>query len=396
MSLQEISALHDQKHKIERYKQALDSTIEAGAVHGAKDFVDHMLSDDVPLVVSRPVLTTFAQKVSTLISEKHKEVAQYALERIQPRVVSFEEQATIIREKLAELHENEEHWTKAAQTLAGIDLDSGMRLVDDAYKLAKYIKIAMLYLEDDDHINAEVFIIRASSLIGSCQDEALQLQYKTCYARILDAKRRFLEVAMRFYELSSLQKKEYGGKRVRDEDLKQFLIQACHATILAAAGPQRSRMLATLYKDERTAQLDVFPILEKVYMERILRRDEVDQFAAALKPHQLARLPDGSTVLDRAVMQHNLLSASKLYNNISCEELGTLLGVSAERAENIASDMIAEGRLEGSIDQVESVIRFDHKDEPLAQWDQQIQSVCQSVNNIISIMQKKGLKVDVG
>ena len=57
-------------------------------------------------------------------------------------------------------------------------------------------------------------------------------------------------------------------------------------------------------------------------------------------------------MLDRAVTQHNLLSASKLYNNISCEELGTLLGVPADKAENIASDMIAEGRLEGSIDQV--------------------------------------------
>lgn len=36
---------------------------------------------------------------------------------------------------------------------------------------------------------------------------------QSCYARILDAKRRYLEVAMRYYELSSLEKKEFGGKR---------------------------------------------------------------------------------------------------------------------------------------------------------------------------------------
>ncbi len=48
-----------------------------------------------------------------------------ALERIQPRVVSYEEQATAIREQLAKLLEDKEEWTKAAQTLAGIDLDSG-------------------------------------------------------------------------------------------------------------------------------------------------------------------------------------------------------------------------------------------------------------------------------
>lgn len=40
------------------------------------------------------------------------------------------------------------------------------------------------------------------------------------------------------------------------------------------AGPQRSRMLASLYKDERSSRLDVFPFLEKVYLERILGRFE--------------------------------------------------------------------------------------------------------------------------
>ena len=35
----------------------------------------------------------------------------------------------------------------------------------------------------------------------------------------------------------------------------------------------------------------------------------------------------GSTILDLAVVEHNMLSASKLYNNISFEELGRLLGI---------------------------------------------------------------------
>lgn len=33
----------------------------------------------------------------------------------------------MIREKLAELYESEREWTKAAQMLSGIDLDSGIR-----------------------------------------------------------------------------------------------------------------------------------------------------------------------------------------------------------------------------------------------------------------------------
>lgn len=48
-----------------------------------------------------------------------------ALEKVQPRVVSYDEQVTLMREHLASVLEVEEQWAKAALVLAGIDLDSG-------------------------------------------------------------------------------------------------------------------------------------------------------------------------------------------------------------------------------------------------------------------------------
>lgn len=53
-----------------------------------------VLSDDVPLVVSRQLLQTFAQELGTLEPENQKEIAHYTLHQIQPRVVSFEEQVS--------------------------------------------------------------------------------------------------------------------------------------------------------------------------------------------------------------------------------------------------------------------------------------------------------------
>lgn len=50
-----------------------------------------------------------------------------ALERVQPRVVSYEEQVTTMREGLADCYEAEDNWAEAAKTLAMIDLDSGER-----------------------------------------------------------------------------------------------------------------------------------------------------------------------------------------------------------------------------------------------------------------------------
>lgn len=394
-ALKAAAAISDQRQKIEQYKLLLSSIISTNNVVHAKGFVDHMVSDEVPLVASRQLLQAFAQDLIKMDSEAHKDVAQYALMQIQPRVVSFEEQVSVIREGLAELYVNEEEWSKAAQMLSGIDLESGIRILDDTYKLSKCVKIALLYLEDDDAVNAETFIKKASFLVNNSKDEGLNLQYKVCYARILDLKRKFLEAALRYYELSQLEKREFEGRQVDEEELQQALTAAVTCTILAAAGPQRSRVLATLYKDERCSKLKIYPILQKVYLERILRKPEVDAFSEELKLHQKALLPDNSTVLDRAMIEHNLLSASKLYTNISFEELGALLGIGFQKAEKIAARMISEDRMKGSIDQVEGVIHFGTDIEELQHWDQQIVSICQALNDVLDSMAKKGLPVAV-
>lgn len=152
--------------------------------------------------------------------------------------------------------------------------------------------------------------------------------------------------------------------------------------MLASAGQQRSRMLATLFKDERCQQLPAYSILEKMYLDRIIRRSELQEFEALLQPHQKAATVDGSSILDRAVFEHNLLSASKLYNNITFVELGALLEIPAEKAENIASQMITESRMNGYIDQISGIVHFE-KREVLPLWDRQIQSLCYQVNSII-------------
>ena len=73
---------------------------------------------------------------------------------------------------------------------------------------------------------------------------------------------------------------------------------------------------------------------------------QVESFAQGLQQHQLATLPDGSTVLERSVTEHNLEAASKLYSNIYVAELGALLGVPGDKAEAVAGRMVMEKRLQ--------------------------------------------------
>lgn len=62
------------------------------------------------------------------------------------------------------------------------------------------------------------------------------------------------------------------------------------------SGQQRSRMLATLFKDERCQQLAAYGILEKMYLDRIIRGNQLQEFAAMLMPHQKATTADGTWV----------------------------------------------------------------------------------------------------
>lgn len=51
--------------------------------------------------------------------------------------------------------------------------------------------------------------------------------------------------------------------------------------------------------------------------------------------------------------------------------------------------------MRGSIDQVEAVIHFEDDTEELQQWDQQIVGLCQSLNDVLDSMAKKGLSIPV-
>ena len=66
------------------------------------------------------------------------------------------------------------------------------------------IHILCLHYIDDDTVSAESYIKKASFLADSCKAEDIRLQFKVCYARILDSKRKFLEAAMRYYEISQI------------------------------------------------------------------------------------------------------------------------------------------------------------------------------------------------
>uniref|UniRef100_A0A7S0VKD4 COP9 signalosome complex subunit 4 n=1 Tax=Hemiselmis tepida TaxID=464990 RepID=A0A7S0VKD4_9CRYP len=406
-ALDAIERIGTHAQKVEEYKKLATKLLTEANMQGLSTFVRRLSEDPpqrgeaVPTMISRQVLQDFVSELfnSSLPQAQRRELGQLALQKLKARLSSFEEPFSIVSEKMADILQADEDWAGAASVLSQIPLTSSQRNISDDYKAKMYVRIAMLYLEAEDEVAADTFVGRSHALVGKSDFTNLEVkfQHQACRARIYDAKRKFQDAARHYYDLSQVGKatviacmgEEAAAQqgdldRVIEQQNLEALSKAGVCAILAPAGPERSRLLAMLCKDERSSKLPMFPMLKKIYLERVIRAPEIEQFQKLLKPHQMAMTSDGLTVLQKAMIEHNLFAAAHMYNNITFEELGFFLHLSADRAEGIARGMLLENRIPGSIDQIEGMIYFSSADstQRVKQWDAYIAGACMSVNDI--------------
>lgn len=354
-------------------------------------YFDSLFSSSLGIIAIRPLLVTFIDALAKAPSEVKVQVGSHITQALQPQLSSYEEQDARVRGVLADAYEEEEEYAAAAKALQGIHLDTTQRQVSDRSKVEIWIRIVRCYLEDDDTVAAETGLnkIKNSAAAAQVLKDApdLRLHYQLSQARILDSRRDFLNASAEYLNVSF-------NAMIDEAERRQALSAAIKTAILAPAGPQRSRTLAKLYKDERSPDTEEYGILENMFLDRLLSSNEVEAFASTLAPHQLAKTADGSTVLSKAVIEHNLLATSRLYVNITTAALARILGLrdseddtAAEKAEEYAARMVEQGRLRGEIDQISGVINFETVPgielrgpiHDLREWDQGVQGLVEEV-----------------
>jgi COP9 signalosome complex subunit 4 len=359
---------------------------------------ESFLDQGVGIVATRSLLAVFVDTLKALNNEElWLNVGSRTLALLAAQATTFPDTIAALRELVATAHENNEDFAEAAASLAEIPLDSSQRKVTPEEKARIWIRIVRNFLEVDDSTLAETYINKLKNIMHEVQNQDLNLHFKLSQARIQDANRDFLGAAQKYHELSF-------SLAIAEEERLHTLGMAIKCAILAPAGPMRSRTLGRLYKDERSVQLPEFGILEKIFLDRLLSASEVAQFAEGLQPHQLATTSDGSTVLAKAVMEHNLLGASRLYNNITFEALGVLLGLDADKAEETTARMIEQGRLVGRMDQLDSMVYFEggeasgqkgsgraevHVGKETQKWDANVAALSEEVENITNALHER-------
>ncbi|KAL9033149.1 MAG: hypothetical protein Q9180_006105, partial [Flavoplaca navasiana] len=96
---------------------------------------------------------------------------------------------------------------------------------------------------------------------------------------------------------------------------------------------------------------------------------------------------------------------SRLYDNIGIDELASLLGLNADKAEGYAARMLEQGRIAGSIDQIDRLIVFDGLESSaeggvsgqkkvvagkgLRKWDSRVQGVAEELERVASMVQSQ-------
>ena len=405
-------AIIDELHKLEdssnsqevkstAYRQLLDQIVARSVpdkvAPNLTAFLDSVLGESLGIVVARPLLSVYVDAIKSLSNPLVKiDCGKRALQSLESRVASFEDQDVSIRQILADVFQEQEDFIEAAKVLQGMQLETSQRRFSDEEKFKVWIRICRLYIEEDDTTSAESYLNRAKNLLYKVHNPEQNLTFQLCQARILDARRRFLDASDAYHKVSM-------WPAMADEERNFSLSKAIICAVLAPAGPQRSRTLGKLYKDERAAQLEEYGILEKMFLDRLISPIEVEKFAEKLSPHQLAPTADGSTVLAKAVVEHNLFGASKLYSNLAVAELGLLLGLDAEKAEHYAARMLEQKRIAGSIDQIQGMIFFEGQDaagdkgaggfsptrQSLRTWDHHVQGLVEDVERVSSLLQSE-------
>jgi COP9 signalosome complex subunit 4 len=251
---------------------------------------------------------------------------------------------------LFEVHHSDEDFLRAATVLAQARIESACA-TDEARALA-YVKVAQAFLKAEDDVSADAYAKRAAPFVfKEGVSWVVQVQYKAIVAQVLDAKKQFLQAALRYADLSRLP-----PQQMQEQDLLAMLEKAARCAILSPAGPPRQRVMAALCRDERVLEGLIDPrtgnLLERMFTERFVAPADAQSFEATLDAHQRAVTADGSTIFQKALLEHNMAAAQRVYAAIALPALARRLGILPARAEAIAAKMVNEGRLRAVIDQV--------------------------------------------
>lgn len=207
-------------------------------------------------------------------------------------------------------------------------------------------------------------------------------RYLTVVAVILEGKRRFLDAATKYY----------AAAKTSQLFASKVLPKAFVCAVLAPQSERQKSILKQLAADECRKYLgSSAAIVQRTHKHQLLRKAEADTIKSLGTPSQNASINNsGRSLLDVAIIRHNIHAVAAVYYNITIDELAAALGISEDDTEGEVHSMILSGLLAASIDQGNGLIAFQaDAAAPLREWDETINTVCVDVAAVADAIERE-------
>eukprot|EP00920_Eleutheroschizon_duboscqi_P017804 GHVT01042661.1.p1 GENE.GHVT01042661.1~~GHVT01042661.1.p1 ORF type:complete len:476 (+),score=122.28 GHVT01042661.1:231-1658(+) len=230
-----------------------------------------------------------------------------------------------------------------------------------SHQIEWLVKMAGLQLLGGLVQSAEVSVARGNSLRRRLtadarkENEKILRSLQLLHAQVADHRGKFEAAFFRYAELSRAER--------ADSDSDNFFTSAVACAILAAPGPEKEQIGATLMKDRRFFSSRHLTLATQIFQRKFIGPEQLQTFAATLLPHHLAVQPSGYRLLDECIQLHNVCAAPLFFRNAALPHMAQLLQCSEGQLKKMLVRAIVEKRVAATVDQVADMICFTEEKE---------------------------------
>jgi len=331
----------------------------------------------------KQILVKYIEYVQNVLSEKDKiKIYEEMINIFSPptAIVYLPLMKTILN--LTTIYESESQYYKALDTLKILQVDTLVQDFEDLLKFQKFkveinTRIAKNSLKINDYESAEAYISRITPILAEIDnkgmDSSIVETYKVSVETIVKLGKWF-DAASKLLML----------------DNEDFDTQTVKYTILAQHDPLKTRLLKNIMESphilHNIMDTPLFAIFQKIYEQKIIYYDDYTQILSYYldsDPYQLSS-EYITTALSKAILENNLISASKVYANSTIKNFSEILQLDESFVIEIAAHMIRDGRLDALVDDISKVIEFNSlKKNPLKEWHNHMTDSCTILRNIV-------------
>lgn len=336
----------------------------------AKEVPSDRIKDNSYRKVSEiDLLNIFVQEDEMEVeTERHKDLLGFLLALLRDVIegkIYLEEERVLVTDAIKQIYLEEGKAGEAAEALYNVHVETFSSLA--TADILKYqLEQMRLAIKTKDWHKATILSKRVSQR-NLDEVEELRPSYLNRLVFMHLGNKNYFEAAKIFDFFRQKEELEPGARREVN-----YSSMCVFYAILAGLSGEHGKPLREMIKQNTGSKLciDAIRSLGEAFVSSrvISKRDLVMAMEAEHDRVLGVAVKTHTELLDRRVNEHNLEVVSKYYARVSLGKVSAILGLGVDGVVDLAADLIREGVVRGTIDQMGGVIEFTREKDSLEDW----------------------------